>query len=408
MNSIPLTHYFTFFSKLGGVETLLQTHLAADAKWGIDSNVVAFFEPKPNQIPRVSGVGLTWRDCVSSARAKTRSQLTGTSPRVAFYHNFWGVPFLADLDRSTRRVALLHSDWPGMNATLEAQRGLVDGVLCVNDVLHRQVRERMPELTSDRVSVLPLPIPTSPIEASHSSLRDRPLVCGFSGRVVQAQKRVDRLPKLCSEFDRIGLDYRFEILGDGPDRSRLERQFSGNPRIRFHGRKSGTDYWSILSQWDVIVFLSDYEGLPISLLEAFSLGIIPIYPRIQSGGDNYASEVRSDLVYSPDDFGHVARVLQEMKAAPEETVRSLRTRAKRLASPHQGDAYPRTYSEFIKRIVELPRISPHDFPRRPFYWSDYLPFAAMCRIYIRGFYNRNDGGYLKSRASSGELFNVGG
>ena len=391
MNSITLTHFFTFFSKLGGVETLLKRHLANDGRWDIDSNVVAFFEPEPKDNPQVSGVGLTWRDCVISARAKTRLKRASSPPDVALYHNFWGLPFLADLDRTTRRIALLHSDWPGINDTLRAQRGLVDGVMCVNDVLQQQVINQIPGLPSDRVVVLPLPINSSPVVPEHRPLQDRPIVCGFSGRVVKAQKRVDRLPRLCERLDRIGLDYRFEILGDGPEKRWLEGQLSGNTKVRFHGRRSGDEYWNILSNWDVIVFMSDYEGLPISLLEAFSLGILPIFPRIRSGGDRYASSVRSDFLYSPDDFDHVARVLQELKADSGESVCRLREKAKCLAESHRGDAYLKAYADFVRGIVNLPKISPSQFPERPFFWSDYCPFAAMRRFYYRGFYNRNDG-----------------
>lgn len=392
MNPITLTHFFTFYSKLGGVETLLKRHLANDARWDIDPNVLAFFEPDPKDNPKVTGVGLTWRDCVISARSKTHAKRRETPPDVALYHNFWGIPFLADLDRTSRRIALLHSDWPGINATLKAQRGLVDGVMCVNDVLQQQIIDQIPDLSSDRVVVLPLPINDSPIVPEHQPLQKRPIVCGFSGRVVKAQKRVDRLPRLCESLDRIGLDYRFEILGDGPEKNWLEGQFSGNPKVRIHGRRSGDEYWKILSSWDVIVFMSDYEGLPISLLEAFSLGILPIFPQIQSGGDRYARSVRSDFLYPPDDFDHVARVLQGLKSASNESVSELREKAKGLAESHRGDAYLKAYGDFVREIVDQPQISPLQFPKRPFYWSDYLPFAAMRRFYYRGFYNRNDGG----------------
>ena len=140
MNRIKPTHFFTFYNRLGGVESLLKRHLASDSNWGLDSDLVAFFESALKDSPKTSGVGLTWRDSVLSARSGTRRCMEGKAPEVAVYHNFWGLPFLGDLDRASRRIALLHSGWPGMQHTLEAQRGLVDGVLCVSDVLERQVR----------------------------------------------------------------------------------------------------------------------------------------------------------------------------------------------------------------------------------------------------------------------------
>jgi glycosyltransferase involved in cell wall biosynthesis len=396
MNRIKLTHFFTFYNRLGGVESLLKRHLASDSNWGLDSDLVAFFESALKDSPKTSGVGLTWRDSVLSARSGTRRCMEGKAPEVAVYHNFWGLPFLGDLDRASRRIALLHSGWPGMKHTLEAQRGLVDGVLCVSDVLERQVREWMPELPAERVKILPYPIADSPCKTVHAPLAGRPMVLGFSGRVVKAQKRIDRLPRLIAMLDRAGLDYRFEILGEGADQAWLHRRLGGNPRVRMHGRKSGDEYWKTLGGWDVILFTSDYEGLPISMLEAFSLGILPVYPRIDSGGDGYTTRVRPDLLYAPDDFEHVAEVLKSLHSAPRETIDELRERARGLARAHQGDAYLRVFSEFTRQIVDLPRISASEFPVRPFYWSDCLPFGVMRRLFYRGFYRRNDGGFSGS------------
>ena len=71
-------------------------------------------------------------------------------------------------------------------------------------------------------------------------------------------------------------------------------------------------------------------------------------------------------------------------------------RARGLARAHQGDAYLRVFSEFTRQIVDLPRISASEFPVRPFYWSDCLPFGVMRRLFYRGFYRRNDGGFSGS------------
>ncbi|MBM3835346.1 MAG: glycosyltransferase family 4 protein [Verrucomicrobia bacterium] len=396
MNRIGLTHFFTFFSKLGGVETLLKSHLANDGQWGIDSQVFAFFEPKTVAHPRVTGLGLTWRDCVRSARWKYQRRISSLKASVAFYHNFWGIPFIADLDGAARRVALLHSDWPGMEDTLRAQRGLVDGVLCVNEVLRSQVLEGIPGLAPERVAVVPLPIAPPNITPKRRSWRDQPIVCGFSGRVVKEQKRIDLLPQLCRKLDDVGLDYVFEVLGSGPEQSWLEQQFNNNPKVRIHGRKAGDEYWRTLAGWDVIVFMSDYEGLPISLLEALSLGIVPIYPRIRSGGDAYAQKIKEDFLYEPGDFERVARVLSELTKTSDEEIGALRAACQRLAEPHLGDSYIRCYAEFVRQIVAWPRNSPIDLPSRPFYWSDFCPFGLMRRIYYRGFYKRNDRGLNKA------------
>lgn len=391
METIRLTHFFTHFNKLGGVESVLKNHLANDLQWGIASRVLAFFEPAATIEQRVTGLGLTWRDTVASTRRKFRRASDRFACDVAFYHNFWGIPFLADADLAQRRMALLHTDSPGIRLGLPAQRGLVDGVLCVNTVLRDQAIAALPSLAAERIAVAPLPIDAPKTLPHHSPLRNRPLVVGFCGRVVKEQKRVDRLIELCARLDAMGVDYQFEILGDGPERAWLEQQFATNRRVRFHGRQTGARYWEILSGWDAIVFTSDYEGLPIALLEALSRGVIPVHPRIQSGGDDYTARVDRTLVYGAGDVQQAARLLSRLGEMGEEHIASLREKCRNLAAPHLGDGYLDSFAEFIRQISQQPKITPDTYPPRHFYWSDYCPFGLMRRIFYRGFYRRNDG-----------------
>lgn len=383
---IALTHFFTFFNKLGGVESFLKGHLANDPAFGIHSQVFAMFDAASvGAGGPMAGLGLTWRDSVRSARRKFSAAMQAWNSGVAVYHNFWGIPFLCDLDRAAVRLALLHTDRPGLGQYLSWQDGLVDGVMCVNEQLRVDVLEHMPSLTPDRVEVLFSPVATPPVSANHLPLGKRPFVCGFSGRLSREQKRLDRLPELCRVLDAAGIDYRFEVLGDGPMRRQLTRVFAGDGRMKVLGRRTGEDYWRTLAGWDAIVFLSDFEGLSIALLEAMSLGVLPIYPRIRSGGDGYVKRVLPDLHYPPGDFEFVARTVRSLQRMPDPEVQHLREKCRELVVPHQGQRYYNQFSSYIHRALEWPRIAPSSFKSRPFFWSDYVPFAFLRRFYERGF-----------------------
>jgi glycosyltransferase involved in cell wall biosynthesis len=391
MNQIDLTHYFPFFSTLGGVESILRRHVLTDVDWGFRSNVIAFFEPASSKSGAMTGVGLTWRDCIASARRKFRNCVSPGQGSVAVYHNAWGVPFLADLDGAARRVSLIHTDSPGINQVFQSQAGSVDGIMCVNDQLAAQARRALPHFDPARITVLPYPIsaPNQTI-ANQRALSGHPIVLGYVGRLIKEQKRVDRLPRLCQMLDQHKIGYRFEILGEGEARQWLEKHFRGNSKIVFHGRRGGDDYWQILAAWDAVVYVSDYEGLPISLLEALSLGVLPIYPRIKSGGDSYTERVRPDLLYPPEDFDYIANLLRALQQSPDAAIESLRNACRELAKPHLGDFYERNFSAFIRKIIEWPRISASSPPSRPLFLSDHIPFGALRRFYYRGFFKRNN------------------
>lgn len=390
MKPVPVTHYFTFFQSLGGVQSLLRRHLENDARWGLDSNIAAFFDSPMSDTERVHGLGLSWRSTVRSARAAFCKGLRGFGQPMAVYNNFWGVPFVADLDGAERRVAVLHSYAPVLGNCLDAEDGLVDGVLCVSRPLQGVVYRHLPSLEKARVVLLPLPISSCPFPVRHEPLRQRPLIIGMAGRLQKEQKRVDRLPELVRTLEASGLQFRLQLLGGGPSEGWLKRQFAGDERVSLLGHQTGEAYWKALSTWDAIIFTSEYEGLPLAQLEAMSVGVLPIYPRIDSGGDSYVSELNPDFLYPSGDLQYVAGILRKMTAATEEQRDGWRTRSRQLVTAHLGESYHEVFSTFVQAIVAAPRVSASSFPPRRFHVSDYCPFGLLVRTWLRGFYRRND------------------
>ncbi|MBI4660979.1 MAG: glycosyltransferase [Verrucomicrobia bacterium] len=394
---ISVTHFFTHFQSLGGVQSLLRRHLEMDSRWGLETDVTAFFDTDPRSEPRVSGLGFGWHSTVRSSRRSFSTRLAKDRNRFAVYHNLWGVPFLADLDRAERRIGLLHVYPRVLGNCLSANRGLLDGVLCVSEPLKTLVQQHLPELDPSRVAVVPLPISPCPVVPRRPPVGNRPIVIGFNGRLVKEQKRIDRLPGIVRALNQAGLNYRLEFLGNGPDQTWLERQWRGNPRVIFHGRRTGEDYWKILAGWDLILFTSDFEGLPLSLLEAMSAGVLPIYPRIHSGGDGYARNVHADFLYDLGDEQRVARIVSEIVSAGEPQIESWRACSRREVEPHVGDTYHEVFCGFVRKILEAPRLSREKFKSRPFYLTDFCPFAVLSRIYLRGFYRATCYSNLQSK-----------
>ncbi len=385
MSSLRLEHEFTHFRDLGGVQSLLRLHHAVDARHGVESTFCAFFEPEDCGEERVRGLGLTGFSSIRTARRRFQAA-PPPAPDVVNYHNFWGLPFFADLDRAGRRMGLLHSHFPGLPGWLRHLRGLLDGVLCVSQPLLDLVRRELPELAGERSAWLPLPVARERTEAPQPPLAGRPIVLGFAGRLSFTQKRVDRFPALVNELDRAGVNFRLEFLGEGPQADWLRRQFAGEARVRFHGRLSGEAYWAVLRGWDALVFVTDYEGLPLALLEGLSVGVLPVFPAVGSGGDSYAAGVRDDFLYPAGNVVAAAAAVRTLATTSETEVRALRERAQALVRPHLGEGYAGMFARHARVVAALPRISRAAFARIKLRPHTLVPFGILRRIWPGGFW----------------------
>ena len=93
------------------------------------------------------------------------------------------------------------------------------------------------------------------------------------GRLVPV-KRVDLFLDACSDLTRlVDRPVHAFVIGDGPLRVNLEKRALGFPRLTctFTGFVEKSAAW--LRKMDLMVITSDHEGLPMSLLEAFALGV---------------------------------------------------------------------------------------------------------------------------------------
>jgi glycosyltransferase involved in cell wall biosynthesis len=110
----------------------------------------------------------------------------------------------------------------------------------------------------DGVEPLPVPLKT-------------PIKAVTVGRLVP-WKQVDGLIEALREIHELGL----VVVGDGPERPRLERiaqELGVSGRVYFAGQRSKRETLSLMEACDLFVLNSTYEGLPHTVLEAMALGL---------------------------------------------------------------------------------------------------------------------------------------
>jgi len=360
-----LIHFFPTINTLGGVENVLRLHLAGDETVGLSSRGVFACEPMRGG-QKWKGLGIRGWNVPAQIARRLRPHLVGIDAFI--FHNLWGISSLEpSLPSTVLRIGMLHVDGKVTREALKRNHSRLDAILCVSEALARFAATLMPLENVHMISYPILPPSRQP------DIDSRRSVVGFCGRLVREQKRVDRLPDIFAKMIVMQPETTLDVLGEGPESETLRLQLKETRgAFCFHGRKSGSEYWDTLQNWSVILSCSEYEGTPISLLEALSQGVLPIYPRIGSGGEKYVESVSDRLLYNSDDLEAPSRILADLSnlSAAEQT--TLRKRAIQSVAENTVPAYLARFGEICLQVKS--RIRPTTSRR---VLAQLLPFVLI-------------------------------
>lgn len=356
---------------------MLRNHLKASRPDFPQRAVVVFEDSDSSEV-----IGLNLRGWNRPHTAQKRwKRLVPPAIGCASYLNAWGAGFFAPLDGCQRRVAVLATAWPGDKTYLVALKGRFDFVMGVSQPLVDLAQECL-GLPPERLSVIPVPInlPDLP-QRPPRAFGNRPVVLGYCGRLMSAQKRVERLPLIANALAASGISHRWEIIGEGPAQRVLAKQFATvGATVEFRGRLSGDAYWEAVRGLDFIVFTSDYEGTPLSLVEAMSQGVMPLYAKMNSGGDTYAEQIHPALLFPVDRPEAAVTGVKTVLGLSPTAWLEMEAKARMLAQGHAHNAYVKHFEAGVHAAWALPRLSMASPPNVASALGLHLPFAVLSRL----------------------------
>ncbi len=95
------------------------------------------------------------------------------------------------------------------------------------------------------------------------------------------QKRVDRWVEVAAAVHKKSSNVHFVMVGDGPDDTMLRKRIDeNNLKNVVHLPGKLNDTLSVYKQIDIFLLTSDFEGLPLALLEAMSCGCVPVVSNV--------------------------------------------------------------------------------------------------------------------------------
>ncbi len=261
------------------------------------------------------------------------------------------------LSPNVRVLTVVHSDEERYFDEVERIGKNCDGIVAVSDYIAEQLRKRFPGL-AERIFHIPygIPLPTKENDRATSGL----LKLAYCNRLDQYQKRVFDLPEVVRELKKIGITAELTVAGDGQDAKELEKRFQEAGvanQVSMVGRVSNERVTQIFSESHFSLLTSDFEGLPISLLESMATGCVPCVYKIKSGVREALTGLLDQCMVGHAEPATMARRIaaiwnnQERWTALSEASRK---RAREMASlENMANAYQSAFNQILSK--EIPR-----------------------------------------------------
>lgn len=210
-------------------------------------------------------------------------------------------------------IGVLHNDdteYRGIQAEFVFGRPeyQLSAIVPVSQTLEQQILDRSPQtIQVDRIPC-GVPFPVQTVQPFSDQFK---LV--YVGRLSEEQKRISEVTQALCRAVREVSGTEATIYGSGSAQTSVEQilhtQGAGLP-IRYAGRVDSEQMQSRLLENHAIVLLSDYEGLPVALMEAMACGVVPICSQIESGIPELVTDRVNGLLVNDRGDSFVAAVRQ--------------------------------------------------------------------------------------------------
>jgi glycosyltransferase involved in cell wall biosynthesis len=275
--------------KISGVNTIIERLIMALNERGFDAYLLftTNFSAKleAELMPKVPYQFLSIKQHEpKSIWKKLQSHLEDQAPCVFFpNHDYLASALSPALSNDIGIVGVLHSD-----DTEHYEHGYRLGmywnrIVCVSKQIEEQMNQYNP-VFEKKSSVIYSGVDID--EQLKLPEKNEKFSIIYTGRLVQYQKRILDFIKIIEKFDQKGIPFVFTFIGEGSEGWELRKglkSYIEAGKVRMLGRQSIEVIFEELKKHHVFALFSDFEGLPISLIEAMGHYCVPLVTEIESG-----------------------------------------------------------------------------------------------------------------------------
>jgi glycosyltransferase involved in cell wall biosynthesis len=250
------------------------------------------------------------------------------------------------------RLGMVQTDDPLVYRMLASYAPVLDATVGVSQYSCDVLRSA-PRLSGKPVYYQPYGIPIPAKSKRPSPVRDQPIRITYVGRLVNEQKRVHLFEPILHGLVNSRRPFVWRIAGDGARLRSLQKNLrtnSGHQRVCFEGQVPNDRIPELMLSSDVFLLPSDYEGLPISLLEAMAYGAVPVVSDLPSGIREVVNSETGILV-NPENVDGYADAILKLDSDREDLAKKSRAASSLVTKGFSCEAMA---DRWLKMLSELP------------------------------------------------------
>jgi glycosyltransferase involved in cell wall biosynthesis len=233
-----------------------------------------------------------------------------------------------------------------------------NATICVSEVLRDRVCELNPVI-GERARVIHNSSVRQEDVARRRGPRGDKMRLVYTGRLVQYQKRILDFVDLAQALDRTDVPYEITLIGtfsahDGTEDefARLGAAHLADGRIKLPGRMRREEIMRTLSSQDFFVLLSDFEGLPLALVEAMARGCVPVTAESPSGIPEIIDPGDNGYIVEGRDYDAWAELLAGLWQDPNAQARLSRNARRTIRESFTVDRIGAQFDDLFRRVAK--------------------------------------------------------
>lgn len=256
-----------------------------------------------------------------------------------------------------RVIGVGHGDSEDYYSLLSYYEPVIHQLIAVNRRMADHLLEIMPWRGNDIVTKsCPVDVPPA-LDRSYADA-PTPLQLVYAGRITNHMKRVSSLIPLVKALDKLGVNFRLRVIGEGGYKRTLLDDVAGlepdlRERISIEGQITPNQMMSVWASSDVTLLVSDSESTGLSLLEGMAAGCVPVSTRCNGPEECVQNEENGFLVHVDDMIGMAGCIqrlgldrlmLQRMGKKAHETARDR----------YSYDHYVPWFLDVVEHVWDMP------------------------------------------------------